>query len=48
MDINININYLVFWNQRRILNLNIIKELKKKQQKKSGFIPFPFLLFYLL
>ena len=37
MDINININYLVFWNQRRILNLNIIKELKQKQQKKKWF-----------
>jgi hypothetical protein len=48
MDINININYLVFWNQRRILNLNIMKELKQKQQKKGGFIPLPFLLFYLL
>jgi hypothetical protein len=37
MDINITINYLVFWNQRRILNLNIIKELKQKQQKKKWF-----------
>jgi hypothetical protein len=30
--------------------MNIIKELKQKQQnkKKGGFIPLPFLLFYLL
>jgi len=31
------INYLVFWNQRRILNLNIMKELKQKRQKKRWF-----------
>jgi hypothetical protein len=28
--------------------MNIIKELKQKQQEKGGFIRLPFLLFYLL